>query len=78
MNPQHTIPTFVDDDGSVVWDSHAIMTYIVSKYAKDDSVYPEDIKKRAIVNQRLFFESGVIFFHMRNIAVCILPNFVLL
>nr|XP_008200938.1 PREDICTED: glutathione S-transferase 1 [Tribolium castaneum] len=74
LNPQHTIPTLEDEDGFAVWDSHAIMTYLVSKYAKDDSVYPQDIKKRAVVNQRLFFESGVIFFHMRNIARSLLVH----
>ncbi|XP_044270681.1 glutathione S-transferase 1-like [Tribolium madens] len=72
INPQHTIPTFVDEDGFVFWDSHAIMAYMVAKYAKNDSLYPEDVKKRAIVNQRLFFESSVIFFHMKNIACSIL------
>lgn len=74
LNPQHTIPTFIDEDGFVFWDSHAIMAYLVAKYAKDDSLYPEDIRKRAIVNQRLFYDSSVIFYHMKNIAVSNLSN----
>lgn len=69
MNPQHTIPTLVDDDGFTVWDSHAIMIYLVSKYAKDDALYPKDIKKRAVIDQRLHFESGVVFALLRRIAV---------
>ncbi|KAJ3663904.1 hypothetical protein Zmor_008122 [Zophobas morio] len=61
MNPQHSLPTLVDDDGFVLWDSHAIMAYLVSKYATSDSLYPSDIKTRALVDQRLHFDSGVAF-----------------
>uniref|UniRef100_A0A1A9VHV3 Glutathione S-transferase 1-like n=1 Tax=Glossina austeni TaxID=7395 RepID=A0A1A9VHV3_GLOAU len=60
-NPQHTVPT-LEDDGHIIWDSHAIMTYLVNKYGKEnDSLYPKDLLKRAIVDQRLHLESGVIF-----------------
>jgi glutathione S-transferase len=45
----------------VLWDSHAIMSYLVSKSSKDDSLYPKDLKKRALVDQRLHFDSGVAF-----------------
>ncbi|XP_017769313.1 PREDICTED: glutathione S-transferase 1-1-like [Nicrophorus vespilloides] len=69
MNPQHTIPTLVEDDGSVIWDSHAIMTYLVDKYGKDDSLYPKDLIKRAAVDQRLHFESGNMFSLLRRIVI---------
>ncbi|KAL9919039.1 glutathione S-transferase 1-like [Glossina fuscipes fuscipes] len=59
-NPQHTVPT-LEDDGNFIWDSHAIMAYLVSKYGKDDAFYPKDLLKRAVVDQRLHFESGVMF-----------------
>ncbi|EEZ98838.1 Glutathione S-transferase 1-1-like Protein [Tribolium castaneum] len=61
LNPQHTVPTLVDDDGFVLWDSHAIMVYLLSKYAKDDSLYPQDLRKRAVIDQRMHFDSGVAF-----------------
>ncbi|KAJ3663901.1 hypothetical protein Zmor_008119 [Zophobas morio] len=61
LNPQHTVPTLVDDDGLTIWDSHAINAYLVSKYAKNDSLYPKDLAKRAIIDQRLHFDSGVAF-----------------
>ncbi|XP_031349110.1 glutathione S-transferase 1-like isoform X2 [Photinus pyralis] len=67
INPQHTLPTLVDDDGTIVWDSHAINAYLVSKYGKDDSLYPKDFAKRALVDQRLHFDSGWAFLGMRNI-----------
>ncbi|RZC41136.1 GST N domain containing protein [Asbolus verrucosus] len=68
LNPQHTIPT-LNDDGVVIWDSHAINAYLVGKYGKNDSLYPKDLAKRAIVDQRLHFDSGIIFSWLRNIAV---------
>ncbi|KAK5641234.1 hypothetical protein RI129_009781 [Pyrocoelia pectoralis] len=68
INPQHTVPTLVDDDGTIIWDSHAINTYLVSKYAKNDSFYPRNLTKRAIVDQRLHFDSGLAFLGVRNIA----------
>lgn len=57
MNPQHTVPTLKDDNGFVIWDSHAIMPYIVEKYSKDDKLYPRDPEKRAIINQRMHFDT---------------------
>ncbi|KAH8331536.1 hypothetical protein KR074_005411 [Drosophila pseudoananassae] len=59
-NPQHTVPT-LDDDGHFLWDSHAIIAYLVSKYGESDSLYPKDLLQRAVVDQRLYFESGVLF-----------------
>ncbi|SPP75875.1 glutathione S-transferase 1 [Drosophila guanche] len=59
MNPLHTVPT-LDDDGFYLYDSHAINTYLVAKYGKDDSLYPKDLQQRAIVDQRLHYDSSVI------------------
>lgn len=60
LNPQHTVP-LLDDDGFILPDSHAIMTYLVTKYGKDDSLYPKDPKQRAIIDHRLHFDSSVLF-----------------
>ncbi|XP_050515917.1 glutathione S-transferase 1-1-like [Diabrotica virgifera virgifera] len=60
INPQHTVPT-LDDDGVVIWDSHAIMIYLAEKYGKDTPFYPTDVAKRARVNRLLFFECGELF-----------------
>lgn len=64
MNPQHTIPT-LNDNGNIVLDSHAICAYLVDKYAKDDSLYPKDLVKRANVNARLHLDSGHLFARLR-------------
>jgi len=70
INPQHTVPT-LDDDGKIIWDSHAIAAYLVDKYAKDDSLYPKDLYTRARVDQRLHFDSGVLFPRMRDCTIAI-------
>ncbi|KAJ6647487.1 Glutathione S-transferase 1, isoform C [Pseudolycoriella hygida] len=60
INPQHTIPTLVDGDLSL-WESRAIIAYLVEKYGKTDSLYPKDAAKRALVNQRMYFDMGTLY-----------------
>ncbi|XP_054726906.1 glutathione S-transferase E14-like [Anastrepha obliqua] len=60
INPQHVIPTLVDND-FVLWESRPIMIYLVEQYGKDDALYPKCPKKRAIVNQRLYFDMGTLY-----------------
>ncbi|XP_016957920.2 glutathione S-transferase 1 [Drosophila biarmipes] len=59
-NPQHTVP-MLEDGESCIWDSHAIIGYLVNKYAQSDELYPKDPLQRAVVDQRLHFETGVLF-----------------
>ncbi|KAG8238989.1 hypothetical protein J437_LFUL005046 [Ladona fulva] len=67
LNPQHSVPTLVDDDFTI-WDSHAIVGYLVTKYGEDDSLYPKEARARAIVDQRLHFDTGTLFPRLRNIT----------
>lgn len=60
INPLHTIPA-LDDGGFRIWDSHVIMKYLSKKYAKDDSLFPNDPKKAAQVEVMLHFGSDYLF-----------------
>lgn len=64
INPMHTIPTIKDGD-FVLWDSHAIATYLADK-SGNDSWYPKDLKKKAVVNQRLHFDNAILFTRLRD------------
>ncbi|KAH8279048.1 hypothetical protein KR026_000138 [Drosophila bipectinata] len=67
MNPQHTVPV-LDDNGTYIWDSHAIVTYLVDKYGKSDELYPKDLAKRAAINQRLYFDASVIYASIASVS----------
>lgn len=71
LNPQHTIPVLTDGDLTIC-DSHVISTYLVDKYASDDSLYPKDLKLRALVDQRLYFDAASIFPKIRGICFPVL------
>lgn len=51
--------------------SRAIMVYLLEKYAKDDSLYPKDLKARAVINARLNFDNGTFWPRLLTAAVSI-------
>ncbi|XP_063370310.1 glutathione S-transferase D7-like isoform X1 [Cydia amplana] len=71
MNPQHTIPT-MDDNGFILWESRAIMAYLVNAYGRDDSLYPKNPRLRALVDSRLNFDLGTLFLRYFNLYAPVL------
>ncbi|GAB6030417.1 Glutathione S-transferase [Chamberlinius hualienensis] len=66
INPAHTIPAF-DDNGFVIWESRAIMTYLIDKYGQSvQHLYPKDIKERAAVDNMLHFDNGSLWVAVRR------------
>ncbi|XP_023938764.1 glutathione S-transferase 1 [Bicyclus anynana] len=67
-NPMRTVP-YMEEDGFCLADSHAIMLYLFDKYAtaENASLYPTDKRKRATINQRLFFDCGILFQSLRSV-----------
>lgn len=60
LNPTHQIPVLIDGD-FVVAESRAIMAYLANSKKPDSDLYPTDPKKRALVDQRLYFDATVVF-----------------
>jgi len=62
INPQHTVPTLVDD-GFVVNESRPIATYLCDNHGGETGakLYPKDPKVRAIVDARLYFDIGTFY-----------------
>ncbi|KAJ8732162.1 hypothetical protein PYW08_014892 [Mythimna loreyi] len=69
-NPLHSVPVMEDGD-FILHDSHAILAYLADVYGKDDSWYPKEVKKRALVNQKLFFDTAILFPRLRNVTYSI-------
>lgn len=60
INPTHTLPALVDED-FIVWDSHAVCTYLHEKFSKDDKFYPKDLLTRTKIDQFLHFDGSTLF-----------------
>ncbi|GAB0096004.1 uncharacterized protein DMENIID0001_114520 [Sergentomyia squamirostris] len=70
INYQHRVPTIVDN-GFVLWESRAIMVYLVEKYGKDDFLFPKDPQARARVMEKICFDLGDLY---QNFAVYYYPT----
>ena len=58
MNPNGLIPT-IDDDGTIVWESNAVVRYLAAKYGAG-SLWPEDVAARAAADRWMDWMLGAI------------------
>ncbi|KAI5635046.1 glutathione S-transferase 1 [Phthorimaea operculella] len=74
-NPLHTVPLLEEDD-FLLADSHAIITYLVSKYGADKRalLYPADMRVRATVDQRMYFDTGVLFGSFKTLMMSLIKE----
>lgn len=74
-NPLHKVPLLEEGD-FILADSHAIITYLVSKYGADKraTYYPSDMRIRATVDQRLYFDATVLFASITKIVISVLVD----
>jgi glutathione S-transferase len=59
LNPNGLIPTIVDDDGTIVWESNAVVRYLAAKYGSG-SLWPEDAARRAQADRWMDWMLGAI------------------
>ncbi|MGE1175653.1 glutathione S-transferase [Pseudomonas sp. BW7P1] len=50
MNPNGRVPV-IEDDGFVLWESNAIVRYLLARHAANTSWYPADLQTRAIADK---------------------------
>ncbi|CAH0546310.1 unnamed protein product [Brassicogethes aeneus] len=48
------------DSRFILVNTQTILSYLVDKYAPNNSIYPKDLYKRAMINQILFFDNGTL------------------
>lgn len=69
MNPLGTVPTVVDEDGFAMFESRAVMAYLVDVKSPGSTLYPTDPKERFIVDQRLFYDATVFYPRLSDAVV---------
>jgi glutathione S-transferase len=55
INPDHVVPTLVDGPLRL-WESRAIMAYLIDQYSPNHNLYPRDPCKRAQVDRMLQYD----------------------
>ncbi|XP_052867410.1 glutathione S-transferase 1-1-like [Anopheles cruzii] len=60
MNPEHCVPT-LDDNGFYLWESRAILSYLVDAYRPGHDLYPNIPRDKAQINRVLHHDLGAFF-----------------
>jgi glutathione S-transferase len=54
-NPNGLVPT-LEDEGFVLWESHAILRYLAGK-ARSETLYPSELRRRGLIDQWLDWQA---------------------
>lgn len=68
LNPLKKIPVLVDGD-YVLYESRAILAYLINSRRPGDSLYPTEPKERGKVDQRLYYDASVFLPNMLSVIV---------
>jgi len=68
LNPTAQIPVLEDDDGTVVWESNAILRYICNTFSLDDHFYPTNNAERARLEMALDWRQTALYPHLASVA----------
>ncbi|XP_026330066.1 glutathione S-transferase 1-like [Hyposmocoma kahamanoa] len=73
LNAMGTIPVLQDGDFCLA-ESHSIIKYLLDKYGNEEqqALYPSEVRERALVDQAMFFDTGVAFIRVKNVALPII------
>lgn len=56
------------------YSSRVILTYLTAAYAKDDTLYPRDVRMRALVDHRLQFDLSTLYARLFDYFVSTFHN----
>lgn len=59
LNPNGKVPTIIEDDGWVMWESNAITRYLAAKYG-DGTLYPADLRVRASAERWMDWQTNTV------------------
>ncbi|KRT81338.1 Glutathione S-transferase [Oryctes borbonicus] len=69
--PHNSTPVLKDDD-LIIWENHAIIAYLINQYRSNDPLYPNEPKKRSLIDEMMYFDSSVLLTRINNIFNSIL------
>lgn len=68
LNPLMQVPVLEDEDGTVVWESNAILRYICNTFSLEDHFYPTSSGARARLEMALDWRQTTLYPHIAKVA----------
>jgi glutathione S-transferase len=68
MNPMGKVPTYLETDGTVIFESNSIMRFICEKYCVPEHFYPHDVNLRGRIEMALDWRQTVLYPNVVKVA----------